>query len=65
MTSKNAINSSSGYFIHMNNRCQKFIPLRVYNKLRKGLKRFIGEDVEIVLNKVMILFRCLRDNIHV
>ncbi|MQL77050.1 hypothetical protein Taro_009434 [Colocasia esculenta] len=57
----NALTSSFEYFINLNNRSPEFISLYVDDKLRKGLKGVSEEDVEIVLDKVMTLFRYLQE----
>ncbi|PKU65257.1 cullin-3A [Dendrobium catenatum] len=60
-TFQNALNSSFEYFINLNNRSPEFISLYVDDKLRKGLKEVSEEDVEMVLDKVMMLFRYLQE----
>ncbi|XP_026665459.2 cullin-3A-like [Phoenix dactylifera] len=60
-TFQNALNSSFEYFINLNNRSPEFISLYVDDKLRKGLKGVTEEDVEVVLDKVMMLFRYLQE----
>ncbi|XP_061346163.1 cullin-3A-like [Gastrolobium bilobum] len=60
-TFQNALNSSFEYFINLNARSPEFISLFVDDKLRKGLKGVGEEDVEIVLDKVMMLFRYLQE----
>ncbi|CAL5325072.1 hypothetical protein CsSME_00004254 [Camellia sinensis var. sinensis] len=60
-TFQNALNSSFEYFINLNPRSPEFISLFVDDKLRKGLKGVNEEDVEIVLDKVMMLFRYLQE----
>eukprot|EP00268_Persea_americana_P014047 TRINITY_DN1621_c0_g1_i2.p1 TRINITY_DN1621_c0_g1~~TRINITY_DN1621_c0_g1_i2.p1 ORF type:complete len:759 (-),score=144.50 TRINITY_DN1621_c0_g1_i2:953-2929(-) len=60
-TFQNALNSSFEYFINLNPRSPEFISLFVDDKLRKGLKEVSEEDVEIVLDKVMMLFRYLQE----
>lgn len=60
-TFQNALNSSFEYFINLNPRSPEFISLFVDDKLRKGLKDVSEEDVEIVLDKVMMLFRYLQE----
>ena len=60
-TFQNALNSSFEYFINLNARSPEFISLFVDDKLRKGLKGVSEEDVEIVLDKVMMLFRYLQE----
>ncbi|ERM98195.1 hypothetical protein AMTRI_Chr01g127990 [Amborella trichopoda] len=56
-----ALNSSFEYFINLNARSPEFISLFVDDKLRKGLKGVSEEDVEIILDKVMMLFRYLQE----
>ncbi|KAL8200691.1 hypothetical protein R6Q59_003665 [Mikania micrantha] len=58
---QNALNSSFEYFINLNSRSPEFMSLFVDDKLRKGLKGVSEEDVEIVLDKVMMLFRYLQE----
>ncbi|XP_057530675.1 cullin-3A [Amaranthus tricolor] len=60
-TFQNALNSSFEYFINLNPRSPEFISLFVDDKLRKGLKGVSEEDVEVVLDKVMMLFRYLQE----
>lgn len=60
-TFQNALNSSFEYFINLNPRSPEFISLFVDDKLRKGLKGVSEEDVEMVLDKVMMLFRYLQE----
>lgn len=60
-TFQNALNSSFEYFINLNARSPEFISLFVDDKLRKGLKGVNEEDVEVVLDKVMMLFRYLQE----
>ncbi|CAN6484622.1 unnamed protein product [Victoria cruziana] len=60
-TFQNALNSSFEYFINLNARSPEFISLFVDDKLRKGLKGVSEEDIEIVLDKVMMLFRYLQE----
>ncbi|XP_022733424.1 cullin-3A-like [Durio zibethinus] len=60
-TFQNALNSSFEYFINLNPRSPEFISLFVDDKLRKGLKGVSEEDVEIILDKVMMLFRYLQE----
>ncbi|KAL1291482.1 hypothetical protein HN51_059999 [Arachis hypogaea] len=60
-TFQNALNSSFEHFINLNARSPEFISLFVDDKLRRGLKGVGEEDVEIVLDKVMMLFRYLQE----
>ncbi|XP_059670320.1 cullin-3A-like [Cornus florida] len=58
---QNALNSSFEYFINLNSRSPEFISLFVDDKLRKGLKGVSEEEIEVVLDKVMMLFRYLQE----
>ncbi|TYH19247.1 hypothetical protein ES288_A05G337800v1 [Gossypium darwinii] len=60
-TFQNALNSSFEYFINLNSRSPEFISLFVDDKLRKGLKGVSEGDVEIILDKVMMIFRYLQE----
>nr|XP_017236635.1 PREDICTED: cullin-3A [Daucus carota subsp. sativus] len=60
-TFQNALNSSFEFFINLNSRSPEFISLFVDDKLRKGLKGVSEEDVEIALDKVMMLYQYLQD----
>ncbi|XP_022774482.1 cullin-3A-like [Durio zibethinus] len=60
-TFQNALTSSFEYFINLNSRSPEFISLFVDDKLRKGLKGVAEDDVELVLDKVMMLFRYLQE----
>lgn len=60
-TFQNALNSSFEYFINLNARSPEFISLFVDDKLRRGLRGVSEEDIEIVLDKVMMLFRYLQE----
>nr|GMD22847.1 cullin-3A [Ipomoea batatas] len=60
-TFQNALNSSFEFFINLNPRSPEFISLFVDDKLRKGLKGVSEEDVDIMLDKVMMLFRYLQE----
>ncbi|KAI7748694.1 hypothetical protein M8C21_000343 [Ambrosia artemisiifolia] len=58
---QNALNSSFEFFINRNPRSPEFISLFVDDKLRKGLKGVGEDDVEVVLDKVMMMFRFLHE----
>ncbi|XP_073054307.1 cullin-3A-like [Primulina eburnea] len=60
-TFQNALSSSFEYFINLNPRSPEYISLFVDDKLRKGLKGVKEEDIEIILDKVMMLFRYLQE----
>ncbi|CAN1357293.1 CUL3A [Linum perenne] len=57
----NALTNSFEYFINLNARSPEYISLFVDDKLRKGLKGVSEEDVELILDKVMMLFRYLQE----
>ncbi|KAI7729007.1 hypothetical protein M8C21_024552 [Ambrosia artemisiifolia] len=58
---QDAFNSSFEHFINLNPRDPEFMSLFVDKKLREGLKGASKEEVEIVLDKVMRLFRYLKE----
>ncbi|PWA94803.1 Cullin [Artemisia annua] len=60
-TFQNALNSSFEYFINLNPRSPEYISLFVDDKLRKGSKGVSEDDVEVVFDKVMMLFRYLHE----
>ncbi|EPS73775.1 hypothetical protein M569_00979 [Genlisea aurea] len=60
-TFQNALNSSFEYFINLNPRSPEYISLFVDDKLRKGLKGVKEDEIEIILDKVMMLFRYLQE----
>eukprot|EP01025_Chloroclados_australasicus_P021030 TRINITY_DN2207_c1_g1_i3.p1 TRINITY_DN2207_c1_g1~~TRINITY_DN2207_c1_g1_i3.p1 ORF type:complete len:736 (-),score=66.03 TRINITY_DN2207_c1_g1_i3:498-2705(-) len=48
-------------FINLNQRSPEYISLFIDDKLRKGLKGLTEENVDLVLDKVMMLFRFLQE----
>ncbi|KAL3830953.1 hypothetical protein ACJIZ3_019755 [Penstemon smallii] len=58
---QNALSSSFEYFINLNPRFPEFISLFVDDKLRNGLKKDKEEEIELVLDKVTMLFRYLEE----
>ncbi|XP_056165254.1 cullin-3A-like [Syzygium oleosum] len=60
-TFQNALNSSFEYLINLNARSPEFISLYVDDKLRKGLEGVGKEDMEVILDKVVMLLRYLRE----
>ena len=56
-----AVNTSFETFMNLNPRSPEFISLFVDDKLRKGLKGATEDDSELVLDKVMMLFRYLQE----
>uniref|UniRef100_A0A7N2L0K6 Cullin family profile domain-containing protein n=1 Tax=Quercus lobata TaxID=97700 RepID=A0A7N2L0K6_QUELO len=59
-TFQNALNSSFEYFINLKPSSPEFISLFVDDKLRKGLKGLSEDGVEVLLDRVMMLFRYLQ-----
>ncbi|AES96670.1 putative cullin protein, neddylation [Medicago truncatula] len=55
------LNSSFEFFMNLNPRIPEYISLFVDDKLRKGLKGVSEDVVEIILDKVMVLFRYLQE----
>lgn len=60
-TFRNALNQSFEFFISLNQRCPEFISLFIDDRLRKGLKGMTDTDMDVVLDKVMALFRYLHE----
>uniref|UniRef100_A0A7S1SLI1 Cullin family profile domain-containing protein n=1 Tax=Tetraselmis chuii TaxID=63592 RepID=A0A7S1SLI1_9CHLO len=58
---QNTLNQAFETFINMNPRSPEFISLFMDDKLRRGLKGMSEDDVEVVLDKVMMLFRYLQE----
>jgi cullin 3 len=58
---QHAINQAFEYFINLNNKSPEFISLFIDEKLKKGLKGVSDEDIEVILNKVMMLFRFIQE----
>lgn len=52
------------YFINLNQKSPEYISLFIDDKLKKGLKGVSDEEVEIVLDKVMVLFRFIQVHIY-
>eukprot|EP01090_Pellita_catalonica_P013608 TRINITY_DN3274_c0_g7_i1.p1 TRINITY_DN3274_c0_g7~~TRINITY_DN3274_c0_g7_i1.p1 ORF type:complete len:736 (-),score=109.41 TRINITY_DN3274_c0_g7_i1:103-2310(-) len=60
-TFQHAINQAFESFINLNNKSPEFISLFIDNKLKKGLKGMSDAEVEVCLDKVMMLFRFLQE----
>eukprot|EP00878_Enallax_costatus_P014463 GHUV01015127.1.p1 GENE.GHUV01015127.1~~GHUV01015127.1.p1 ORF type:complete len:678 (+),score=256.68 GHUV01015127.1:760-2793(+) len=58
---RNTLNQSFETFINQQQRSPEFISLFIDDRLRKGLKGASEGDVEVVLDKVMALFRYLQE----
>eukprot|EP01117_Protostelium_nocturnum_P004480 TRINITY_DN1616_c0_g1_i1.p1 TRINITY_DN1616_c0_g1~~TRINITY_DN1616_c0_g1_i1.p1 ORF type:complete len:736 (-),score=230.04 TRINITY_DN1616_c0_g1_i1:109-2316(-) len=55
------LNQVFEYFINLNPKSPEFISLFIDEKLKKGLKGVSEEEVDITLDKVMMLFRFLQE----
>eukprot|EP01087_Luapelamoeba_hula_P024188 TRINITY_DN9114_c0_g2_i1.p1 TRINITY_DN9114_c0_g2~~TRINITY_DN9114_c0_g2_i1.p1 ORF type:complete len:736 (+),score=148.71 TRINITY_DN9114_c0_g2_i1:156-2363(+) len=60
-TFQQAMNMAFEQFVNTNNKSPEFISLFIDEKLKKGLKGMTEEEVDLVLNKVMMLFRFLQE----
>ncbi|CAF4735227.1 unnamed protein product, partial [Rotaria sp. Silwood1] len=60
-TFKKRINSDFEYFINLNQRSPEYLSLFIDEKLKKGAKDLGDQEVEIVLDKAMMLFRYLEE----
>mmetsp|Transcript_2907 Transcript_2907/g.8201 ORF Transcript_2907/g.8201 Transcript_2907/m.8201 type:complete len:480 (-) Transcript_2907:633-2072(-) len=58
---QNTLNQAFENFINLNLRSPEFISLFMDDKLRRGLKGMTEDDTEVVLDKVMMLFRFLQE----
>lgn len=58
---QSAVTKSFSDFINMFNRCSEFVSLFIDDSLKRGLKGKSDEDVEIVLQKAIVLLRYLSD----
>jgi len=60
-TFRNTLNQSFEFFINLNQRSPEYISLFIDDRLRKGLKGMTDTDIDLVLDKVMSLFRYLQE----
>ncbi|KXX80810.1 Cullin-3-B [Madurella mycetomatis] len=58
---QSAVTKSFADFINMFSRCSEFVSLFIDDSLKRGLKGKSDEDVEIVLQKAIVLLRYLAD----
>ncbi|KAL6049859.1 Cullin-3A isoform A [Balamuthia mandrillaris] len=58
---QHALNQAFEFFINLNNKSPEFISLFIDEKLKKGLKGVSEEEVEVILDKVMMLFRYIQE----
>ncbi len=60
-TFRTALNLSFETFLNLNQRSPEFISLFVDDRLRKGLKGLSDGEIDVMLDKVMALFRYLQE----
>ncbi|UJR20900.1 hypothetical protein I4U23_024009 [Adineta vaga] len=60
-TFKKRINSDFEFFINLNQRSPEYLSLFIDDKLKKGAKDLGDQEVEVVLDKAMMLFRYLEE----
>ncbi|KAJ7392623.1 Cullin-3 [Desmophyllum pertusum] len=58
---KQAISSEFEHFLNLNGKSPEFLSLFIDDKLKKGVKGLSEQEVEIVLDKCMVLFRFLQE----
>eukprot|EP01112_Ceratiomyxa_fruticulosa_P003545 TRINITY_DN1386_c0_g1_i3.p1 TRINITY_DN1386_c0_g1~~TRINITY_DN1386_c0_g1_i3.p1 ORF type:complete len:747 (+),score=118.94 TRINITY_DN1386_c0_g1_i3:321-2561(+) len=60
-TFQHSLNQAFETFINLNNKSPEYISLFIDEKLKKGLKGVSDEEIEVVLDKVMMLFRYIQE----
>ncbi|KAK2143738.1 hypothetical protein LSH36_816g00043 [Paralvinella palmiformis] len=60
-TFKQRISSDFEHFINLNPKSPEYLSLFIDDKLRKGVKGMSEQDIEVVLDKTMVLFRFLQE----
>ena len=58
---KKMISSDFEYFLNLNLKSPEYLSLFIDDKLKKGVKGMTEQDIELVLDKTMVLFRFLQD----
>ncbi|CAL8081710.1 unnamed protein product [Calicophoron daubneyi] len=58
---RNQINSDFEYFINLNPRSPEFLSLFIDEKLKRGTKGMADQDVDVVFDKCIVLFRYLQE----
>jgi len=56
-----ALNQAFEFFINLNPKSPEYISLFIDEKLKKGLKGVSEEEVDVILDKVMMLFRFIQE----
>ena len=55
------ISSDFEYFLNLNQKSPEYLSLFIDDKLKKGVKGMTEQDIELVLDKTMVLFRFLQE----
>ena len=55
------ISSDFEYFLNLNQKSPEYLSLFIDDKLKKGVKGMTEQDIEMVLDKTMVLFRFLQE----
>ncbi|XP_057368475.1 cullin-3-A-like [Daphnia carinata] len=58
---KKMISSDFEYFLNLNLKSPEYLSLFIDDKLKKGVKGMTEQDIELVLDKTMVLFRFLQE----
>lgn len=58
---KQMISSDFEYFLNLNPKSPEYLSLFIDDKLKKGVKGMTEQDIELVLDKTMVLFRFLQE----
>lgn len=58
---KKMISSDFEYFLNLNQKSPEYLSLFIDDKLKKGVKGMTEQDIELVLDKTMVLFRFLQE----
>lgn len=58
---KKMISSDFEFFLNLNLKSPEYLSLFIDDKLKKGVKGMTEQDIELVLDKTMVLFRFLQE----
>ncbi|XP_028415376.1 cullin-3-A-like [Dendronephthya gigantea] len=58
---KQAISSEFEYFLNLNEKSPEYLSLFIDDKLKKGVKGLSEQEIEVVLDKCMVLFRYIQE----
>lgn len=57
---KQTISRDFEYFINLNMKAPEYLSLFIDDKLKKGVKGMTETEIENILDKSMVLFRCVK-----